>query len=299
MIDNLMVHMPREYQKNKCSPQESKLLKAIDQYRPNVIVAGLLTETRESIYPFSILKDWNEYANIPIIAVGGEDDCDLFRKIVFQKHTEIFVRPLKMDEFTKKLNEFIDLSETYKEKEEKKSETELKRKAPGRDNPAKEINNKELKESSSKKQEPASTKQEQAIMEKTIRKKYKLTESERKSVLVVDDDVRMLNAIKMHLQSMYDVTIVPSGKLALKFLEKKNADLVLLDYMMPEQNGVEVLREIRENSPCPDVPVIFLTGVSERDKVMMGLELRPDGYLLKPVEPSVLLEKVTEVILGL
>lgn len=292
-----MMHMPKEYQKSKCSPQESKLLKAIDQYKPNVIVVGLLTETRESIYPFGILKDWNEYANIPIIVVGGEDDCDLFRKIVFQKHMEIFVRPLKMDEFTKTLNEFMVLSEKYKQKEEKKQETESKKKTTVREIPAKDIQDKEVKGKEIK--DPRSILQEQAAMEKTIRKKYSLAESDRKSVLVVDDDVRMLNAIKMHLQNMYDVTIVPSGKLALKFLEKKNADLVLLDYMMPEQNGVEVLREIRENSPCPDVPVIFLTGVSERDKVMMGLELRPDGYLLKPVEPSVLLEKVTEVILGL
>lgn len=292
-----MMHMPKEYQKSKCSPQESKLLKAIDQYKPNVIVVGLLTETRESIYPFGILKDWNEYANIPIIVVGGEDDCDLFRKIVFQKHMEIFVRPLKMDEFTKTLNEFMVLSEKYKQKEEKKQETESKKKTTVREIPAKDIQEKEVKGKEIK--DPRSILQEQAAMEKTIRKKYSLAESDRKSVLVVDDDVRMLNAIKMHLQNMYDVTIVPSGKLALKFLEKKNADLVLLDYMMPEQNGVEVLREIRENSPCPDVPVIFLTGVSERDKVMMGLELRPDGYLLKPVEPSVLLEKVTEVILGL
>lgn len=294
VIDDLMVHMPNDYQKTKCSPQETKLLKEIDRYQPNVIVVGLKTETRESIYPFGILKDWNEYANIPIIVVGGEDDCDLFRKIVFQKHMEIFVRPIKMEVFTETLTGFLKLSEElmkYKEKETEAApslaETKIKQ-VPKLESTA---------QNDGAAQEQAI--QEQAALEKKLREKYDLVQSDRKSVLVVDDDVRMLNVIKMHLMGMYDVTIVPSGKLALKFLEKKKADLVLLDYMMPEQSGPEVLRAIRENSPCPDIPVVFLTGVSEREKVMVGLEFRPAGYLLKPVEPSVLLEKVTEVILGL
>lgn len=121
----------------------------------------------------------------------------------------------------------------------------------------------------------------------------------RQSILVVDDDIRMLNVIKMYLEDLYDVTVVPSGKLALKFLEKRHADLVLLDYMMPEMNGTQVLEQIRTNSTHSNVPVLFLTGVSDKDLVVKSLKFNPNGYLLKPVTLEALLERVTEILLGL
>lgn len=121
----------------------------------------------------------------------------------------------------------------------------------------------------------------------------------RKSVLVVDDDVTMLNIIKIYLQDLYDITVVPSGKLAMKFLDKKKTDMVLLDYMMPGEDGPTVLQHIRESSLQPNLPVVFLTGVADKAMVMHGLEFRPNGYLLKPVKREILLEKVTEILLGL
>ena len=63
----------------------------------------------------------------------------------------------------------------------------------------------------------------------------------------MDDDVRMLRVIKEHLRKSYDVATAINGKLALKFLENKQTDLILLDYVMPEEDGPAVLRKIHDN----------------------------------------------------
>ncbi len=120
---------------------------------------------------------------------------------------------------------------------------------------------------------------------------------ERKHILVVDDNAEQLMQIKEHLREFYEVTLVPSGEAALKFFRKKKADLILLDYIMPEMNGPDVLREFRKDKKIADIPVIFLTGVSEKDKVIKALvELKPQGYIVKPAKRSELVAKIIDVL---
>lgn len=287
VIDDLMAHLPEVYQKNKCLPLEHKLFQALERYEPDAIVIGVHAETRESLYLYSLLKGHRSYDHIPMIVIGGEEDCGLFRKNVFQKNLEIFVRPLDMEIFIKKLDELIEVSQQHSQNVQEKSE---ERNKPEVQREAKEQENPEV-------QKKGSVQELESQLLSQIERMNR--EYGRKSVLVVDDDVRMLSAIKLYLEGLYDVAMVPSGKLALKYLEKKKADMVILDYMMPDMDGSEVLRQIRQSSRFPHIPVIFLTGVSEREKVIKGLEFRPSGYMLKPVDPFALLEKVTEVILGL
>ena len=87
-----------------------------------------------------------------------------------------------------------------------------------------------------------------------------------------------------------------SGKIAMKFLERKKTNLILLDYEMPEENGPAVLEKLRANEATKDVPVIFLTGVSEREKIQEALALKPQSYLLKPVDHEKLLNAITKFV---
>ncbi len=119
----------------------------------------------------------------------------------------------------------------------------------------------------------------------------------RKQILVVDDDSEQLIHIKEQLEEFYDVTCVKSGVAAFKYLAKKKADLILLDYMMPEMDGPEVLRNIQDTKDWEDIPVIFLTGVSEKKIVLNTLaELRPQGYVIKPSKKSEIVAKIIEVL---
>ena len=121
-------------------------------------------------------------------------------------------------------------------------------------------------------------------------------QQERKHVLVIDDDPIMLKLIKEHLHEQYDVATAISGKIAHKFLENKKTNLILLDYEMPIENGPEVMKKIRENEELADIPIIFLTGITEREKIKQALALKPQGYLLKPIDKEKLLGTIEKYI---
>ncbi len=119
----------------------------------------------------------------------------------------------------------------------------------------------------------------------------------RKSVLIVDDDSEQLLHIKEQLEEFYNVTPVKSGEAALRYLEKHKPDIVLLDYLMPELNGPDTLRDLREIRGCEEIPVIFLTGMAEKNTVIQTLtELKPQGYIVKPSKKSEIVAKIIEVL---
>ncbi|MCM1495105.1 MAG: response regulator [Bacteroides sp.] len=119
---------------------------------------------------------------------------------------------------------------------------------------------------------------------------------ERKHILVIDDDRIILKMLKTALSDTYDVTVMVSGVSAEKFLESSNIDLIILDYEMPGETGAEVFRRIKRNPKISHIPVCFLTGVSERGKIMEIMALRPRGYLLKPIDMDKLFAMAANLI---
>ena len=119
---------------------------------------------------------------------------------------------------------------------------------------------------------------------------------EERHILVVDDDPVILRSMRTYMEEQYKVTAVRSGKLAIKFLEKQKPDLIFLDYMMPEMDGISTFQVIRTMENGKKIPVIFLTGVNEKEKVMECLVLHPQGYLVKPVTKEAVLTKLKEVL---
>lgn len=113
-----------------------------------------------------------------------------------------------------------------------------------------------------------------------------------KRVLVVDDDQNMLQLLYAFLRDSYQVIMADNGKAALESLRSHKVDLVLLDYLMPGMNGKETLEEIRKDEELKDLPVFFLTGVSDSTKISECLKLDPIGYILKPIGKFSLLAKI-------
>lgn len=102
------------------------------------------------------------------------------------------------------------------------------------------------------------------------------------SILLVDDNPKYLaDALPMY---GYDVTVATNGIDALKELanEEKNFDMVLLDVMMPQMNGWDTLKAIRSNKKHQYLPVIMITAVNEDQKIVSGLKIGADDYIVKP-----------------
>lgn len=116
----------------------------------------------------------------------------------------------------------------------------------------------------------------------------------KKSILVVDDDPSYLSLVREWLKDSYKVSIVTSGIQAIKWLGKNKADLILLDYEMPVTTGPQVLEMLRSDEDTKDIPVIFLTGKSDRESVVTVLAMKPDGYFLKNIEKAELLDRLND-----
>ncbi|UCH21507.1 MAG: response regulator [Deltaproteobacteria bacterium] len=115
-----------------------------------------------------------------------------------------------------------------------------------------------------------------------------------KTILIVDDDARMRELLNEYLTSYgFDMLMLPDGSKVLKTIRLKAPDLVILDIMLPERDGLEVLREIRMQS---QIPVIMLTAKGEDEDRIVGLELGADDYLPKPFNPRELLARIKAVL---
>ena len=120
------------------------------------------------------------------------------------------------------------------------------------------------------------------------------TRHSRRSVLVVDDEPRMIHFIRLNLEhDGFQVFEATSGSDTLDQMRDNLPDLILLDVMMPDIDGFETLRLIREIST---VPVIMLTAKGEEDDKVKGLELGADDYVTKPFSPRELVSRVRAVL---
>jgi CheY-like chemotaxis protein len=113
-----------------------------------------------------------------------------------------------------------------------------------------------------------------------------------KSILIVDDDPNYLALVREWLKGPYKVSMANSGLQAIKWLGKNKADLILLDHEMPITSGPQVLEMLRNDVDTASIPVMFLTGKSDKESVMAVLSLRPEGYFLKTIEKDELLQQL-------
>jgi two-component system KDP operon response regulator KdpE len=115
-----------------------------------------------------------------------------------------------------------------------------------------------------------------------------------KLILVVDDEPRMIQFIRMNLElEGYRVIQASNGLEALDKVRDELPDLVIMDVMMPDLDGFETLRILRETS---DVPVIMLTVKAEEDDIVRGLRLGADDYVTKPFSPRELSSRVEALL---
>jgi len=112
-------------------------------------------------------------------------------------------------------------------------------------------------------------------------------------ILVVDDEEPIQELLKFNLEKEgYEVITADDGPEALKTIEEKHPDLVVLDIMLPGMNGLEVCTQLRMNPRFSDLPVIMLTAKGEEIDKVLGLEIGADDYITKPFSPRELLARI-------
>ncbi|TYL48038.1 HD domain-containing phosphohydrolase [Marinomonas sp. IMCC 4694] len=116
--------------------------------------------------------------------------------------------------------------------------------------------------------------------------------SKNKRVLIVDDVPRNIDLLKGILIEKYQVQIAKSGKVALDIIERALPDIILLDIMMPDMNGFEVCERLKAHPKTADIPVIFLTAMTDSQHEQRGFNLGCVDFITKPITPLTTLSRV-------
>ena len=117
-----------------------------------------------------------------------------------------------------------------------------------------------------------------------------------RKVLIVDDSKTILKTAKLILQDLYEIYLANCGNMALDILEKKDIEIVLMDVDMPEMDGIETVRRIREMEKVKDVPVVFFTALGTKEIVEKCKAVGMSGYVLKPYRPDELIDTIKAVL---
>lgn len=270
LIDDFFFHMDDVFEVQTTSLRYEDIRGHIKYFNPDILGFCMDEELKDNMTRLVSVLNHESKKKIPLVIMGSAEECLVFSKTTAHIHEYQIEKPLSVSKVKDKIIGFM------REKEEEKAEIEAKLRA--REEKKKEQDDEVL--------DILDALESGALENAPVRK----------HILVVDDDPGMLKTIKEHLHNDYDVATAINGKLAKKFLEKKSTDLILLDYLMPEQDGPSVLRELHENPKTKDIPVVFLTGMTERDKIREALVEKPQGYLVKPVERDKLITTVASIL---
>src|ERR671911_1286551 len=114
------------------------------------------------------------------------------------------------------------------------------------------------------------------------------------TILVVEDEASIASFVAMYLRNAgYDVQVAPNGRDAIAKAEAASPSLIVLDLMLPDIDGIEVCRRVRQRS---DVPILMLTARDEDVDKIVGLEVGADDYLTKPFNPRELVARVKSIL---
>ena len=118
-----------------------------------------------------------------------------------------------------------------------------------------------------------------------------------KKILLIEDDKDIINLVKHYLEKEgYRTFEAADGVKGLDILKKEKVDLAILDIMLPELNGIDVLKRIKGDAKTANVPVIMLTAKGEETDKIVGLELGADDYITKPFSPKELVARVKALL---
>lgn len=330
IMDDIFFHMDVSFECQSTSMRYDDVLSHLRHFEPDIFLYCLYSEEKDDVMRITSLRDKFRQAYIPLVIIGDQKDCDEFERITYNAADKILVRPITVntvrDNIIKELYTWerkkaedeeeralaiaaeatraieaaqaAETAEWAKEAEAILAAGEVMTAKEARESMVPKSTTKARKDSSEKPGAPEKTSSaaKAAGAARATADKAAAAGDRRGHILVVDDDPRMLKVIRGHVKDDYDVATAINGRLALKFLEKKSTDLILLDYEMPDMKGPEVFEAIRKNPELQDVPVVFLTGVGEMEKVKEVMSLKPQGYLLKPVEHGKLLETIQNQI---
>lgn len=279
IIDSFFTQMGNSFEAMTTSLRSEDIMRHVNYFAPNVFIYCLHNETRENMSQMGNVKYKLSQENIPFVIIGAKENCDEFERVAVNVSDMSLYRPLSAEVIRERIT------------------TLLQKKGISPDQPKPTAGQTGNVQGQPNIPPSAGLPDAQAMPPVFGQPLPQNTgTSQRKHILVVDDNSMMLRLVKEHLHEKYDVATALSGKIALKFLRNKKTDLILLDYEMPDENGPAVLEKLRASDATKNIPVVFLTGVTESKKIKEALIMKPQSYLLKPINRERLMDTIEKLI---
>ena len=279
IIDSFFTQMGNSFEAMTTSLRSEDIMRHVNYFAPNVFIYCLHNETRENMSQMGNVKYKLSQENIPFVIIGAKENCDEFERVAVNVSDMSLYRPLSAEVIRERIT------------------TLLQKKGISPDQPKPTAGQTGNVQGLPNIPPSAGLPGAQAMPPVFGQPLPQNTgTSQRKHILVVDDNSMMLRLVKEHLHEKYDVATALSGKIALKFLRNKKTDLILLDYEMPDENGPAVLEKLRASDATKNIPVVFLTGVTESKKIKEALIMKPQSYLLKPINRERLMDTIEKLI---
>lgn len=273
-MDDFFIHLLNQFECVTTSRRYFDVYTHLKFFKPDMLVYCMQKEAQGNIT--DIITARNDYAKkLPVVIIGPDKDCALFNDTYPGLAAITLEKPITVSVISDKLSYYL---KRFVKKANEKTEDD------------------EALELSSALKDTDKALQDSLRELEALESLAEAPAQKRKHILIVDDDPVMLKVIKKYLEDKYDVGTALNGNLALKFLESKRTDLILLDYEMPGDNGPTVMGKIRSHPLNKNIPIVFLTGVADSARIQEVLMQKPEGYLLKPVDKDKLLMQLKSLI---
>src|SRR3989344_7391292 len=119
----------------------------------------------------------------------------------------------------------------------------------------------------------------------------------KKTVVIVEDEKSIAEAERLILEEEYTVHVAHDGEQGIKTISQVRPDIVILDWMLPKKNGIDVCKEIRDNKLLKHTRVVMVTAKNSDKDEIQGMNIGADDYIMKPFEPLELLHVTRQVLL--
>lgn len=335
IIDEFFAHMDN-IDTMTTSNRYRDVAKHIKYFAPDIFVYCIRNESKDDYSKIIPIKHLLAKHRLPFAVVGSEEECDKFEQIAVNITDLTLHKPLETDAIQEKISAFLEKwkEEELPGQQEPAFQQNSVAQVPAGQMPADQMpaaaqmpmgqmpagqifmgqmpgqmpvaqapvsqapvsNVKEEPKKETPEQEAPKKPEKPKLTAADERRRRKRRIRGRGRILVIDDNPLMLKVIKEHLHDEYDVATAVNGKVAFRFLEHRRVDLILLDYEMPGEDGPVILEKLRAKETTMDVPVIFLTGISDRKKIKKALMMKPEGYLLKPIDHDKLISTIKKYI---
>lgn len=234
----------------------------------DLIVINLLEWERKKLENFAEIR--NQYTELPLICIGTDDETCMAAECLPQEKLYILKRPIANMDLLNMACVALGMAAEYHQEDVEQIDVE-------------QIDVEQIVIESQEIEEEIETVEQ--------------TKDSRKHILLIDDSAIQLRALREFLKSKYKVSVATSSGEALMLMGRSMPDFIFLDYEMPICNGKITFEMLRSMETTKDIPIVFLTGINDKDHIQDVLSLKPEAYLLKPVTKDRIMTTLESILM--